>query len=87
MSTTREKIYRASIITLSTPNRERLPVIPGPGTSSRIIPTAISTRPRSFHYELQGSRRKACCEAPRRRNLEGHMHKRPPPGFRSPSQN
>ncbi|KAF3538659.1 hypothetical protein F2Q69_00020041 [Brassica cretica] len=41
------------------------------GTSSRIIPTAISTRPRSFHYELQGSRRKACCEAPRRRNLEG----------------
>ncbi|KAF2596916.1 hypothetical protein F2Q68_00008152 [Brassica cretica] len=33
------------------------------------------------------SKRKACCEAPRRRNFEGHMHKRPPPGFRSPSQN
>ena len=45
MSTTREKISRASIITLSTLNRERLPEIPGPGTSSRIIPTASSTRP------------------------------------------
>ncbi|KAF3494745.1 hypothetical protein DY000_02053134 [Brassica cretica] len=39
------------------------------------------------HYELQGSRRKACCEALRRRNFEGHRHRRPPPGFRSPSQN
>ncbi|KAF2559072.1 hypothetical protein F2Q68_00016468 [Brassica cretica] len=66
----REKISWASIITLSTPNRERLPEIPGPGTSSRIIPTAISTDQRSFHYELQGSQRKACCKAPRRRNFE-----------------
>ncbi|KAF3586028.1 hypothetical protein F2Q69_00031242 [Brassica cretica] len=40
-----EKISRASIITLSTPNRERLLEIPGPGTSSRIIPTTSSTRP------------------------------------------
>ncbi|XP_048605856.1 uncharacterized protein LOC125583267 [Brassica napus] len=30
---------------------------------------------------------KACCEAPRRRNFEGHRHKRPSPGFRSHSQN
>ncbi|XP_013608238.1 PREDICTED: uncharacterized protein LOC106315000 [Brassica oleracea var. oleracea] len=44
MSTTREKISRASIITLSTPNRERLPKIPGPGTSSRIIPTVLGAR-------------------------------------------
>ncbi|KAF3586953.1 hypothetical protein F2Q69_00030891 [Brassica cretica] len=87
MSTTREKISWASIITLSTPNRERLPEIPGPGTSSRIIPTAISTDQRSFHYELQGSRRKACCKAPHRRNFEGRKHKRPTSGFRSPSQN
>ncbi|KAF3541429.1 hypothetical protein F2Q69_00024448 [Brassica cretica] len=40
-----EKISRTSIITLSTPNRERLPEIPGLGTSSRIIPVASSTRP------------------------------------------
>ncbi|KAG2269493.1 hypothetical protein Bca52824_064048 [Brassica carinata] len=33
-----------------------------------------SSDQRSFHYELQGSG-KACCEAPRRRNFEGHMHK------------
>ncbi|KAF2562115.1 hypothetical protein F2Q70_00015453 [Brassica cretica] len=45
MSTTREKISRASIIMLSTPNRGRIPEILGPGTSSRIIPTASSTRP------------------------------------------
>ncbi|KAF3506314.1 hypothetical protein F2Q69_00009503 [Brassica cretica] len=59
MSTTREKISRASIIMLSTPNRERLPEIPGPGTSSRIIPTTSSTRPeviplRTARFSAQG---------------------------------
>ncbi|KAF3597737.1 hypothetical protein DY000_02020784 [Brassica cretica] len=46
MSTTRDKTSRASTTTLSIPNKERLPETPGPGTSTRITPTASSTRPK-----------------------------------------
>ncbi|KAF2552445.1 hypothetical protein F2Q68_00034135 [Brassica cretica] len=46
MSTTREKTSRASTTTLSIPNKERPPETPGPGTSTRITPTASSTRPK-----------------------------------------
>ncbi|KAF2578427.1 hypothetical protein F2Q68_00004914 [Brassica cretica] len=46
MSTTREKTSKASTTTLSIPNKERPPETPGPGTSTRITPTASSTRPK-----------------------------------------
>ncbi|KAF3596536.1 hypothetical protein DY000_02021487 [Brassica cretica] len=49
MSTTREKTSRASTTTLSIPNKERPPETPGPGTSTRITPTASSTRPKGEH--------------------------------------
>ncbi|KAF2550666.1 hypothetical protein F2Q68_00033873 [Brassica cretica] len=47
MSTTREKISRASTTTLSIPNKGRPPETPGPGTSIRLTPTTSSTRPKS----------------------------------------
>ncbi|KAF3539141.1 hypothetical protein F2Q69_00020664 [Brassica cretica] len=47
MFTTREKTFRASTTTLSIPNKERPPETPGPGTSTRITPTASSTKPKS----------------------------------------
>ncbi|KAF3571625.1 hypothetical protein F2Q69_00059157 [Brassica cretica] len=72
MSTTREKISRASTTTLSIPNKGRPPKTPGPGTSIRITPSANSTSQSSFHYELQSSRRKASRKTPRWRPLEGH---------------
>ncbi|KAF2552443.1 hypothetical protein F2Q68_00034137 [Brassica cretica] len=46
MSTTREKTSRASTTTLSIMNKERPPETPGPGTNTRITPTASSTRPK-----------------------------------------
>ncbi|KAF3550973.1 hypothetical protein DY000_02008607 [Brassica cretica] len=59
MSTTREMTSRASTTTLSIPNKEKPPETPGPGTSTRITPTASSTRPkviplRTAKFSAQG---------------------------------
>ncbi|KAF3579046.1 hypothetical protein DY000_02031710 [Brassica cretica] len=59
MSATREKTSRASTTTLSTPNTEKPPETPEPGTSTRITPTASSTRPkviplRTAKFSAQG---------------------------------
>ncbi|KAF3486004.1 hypothetical protein F2Q69_00052831 [Brassica cretica] len=49
MSTTREKMSTASTTTLSILDKERPSETPGPGTSTRITPTASSTRPKGEH--------------------------------------